>query len=151
MSPTCRDMSAKTRRVTPILARWVRVADTIFSMSFGVDYMPYEWNRIIRFFGWWLELFGTKLCMLAISYCRFWDCISIFFVHLSTDSVIPGAKGGTSIFSDGFFAVQSNAFIRIHISRWFCWMGHYRSYSFCHRHSMSLLRLIVTEFFGQTS
>jgi hypothetical protein len=33
MSPTCRDMSAKTRRVAPILARWVRVADTKLKMS----------------------------------------------------------------------------------------------------------------------
>ena len=33
MSPTCRDMSPTTHRVAPILARWVRVADTIFSMS----------------------------------------------------------------------------------------------------------------------
>ena len=31
--PTCRDMSPTTHRVAPILARWVRVADTIFSMS----------------------------------------------------------------------------------------------------------------------
>ena len=37
--------------------------------------------------------------MWAISYCHFWDCISFFFVHFSTDSFIPGAKGGTSIFS----------------------------------------------------
>ncbi len=27
----------------------------------------------------------------------------MFFVHLSTDSFIPGAKGGTSCFSDGYF------------------------------------------------
>ncbi len=33
MLPTCRDMSAKTRRVAPILARWVRVADTKLKMS----------------------------------------------------------------------------------------------------------------------
>ena len=33
MSPTCRDMSATTQRVAPILARWVRVADTKFKMS----------------------------------------------------------------------------------------------------------------------
>ena len=25
----------------------------------GVDYMPYGSNRIIRFFGWWLEFFRT--------------------------------------------------------------------------------------------
>jgi hypothetical protein len=79
--------------------------------------MPYGSNRIIRFCGWWLEFFGTKLYMWAISYCHFRDCILFFFVHLSTDSFIPGAKGGTSIFSDlFFFAVPSNAFIRIHIS-----------------------------------
>jgi hypothetical protein len=53
--------------------------------------MPLESNQIIRFCGWWLELFSTKLYMWAISYCHFWDCISIFFVHLSTDSFIPGA------------------------------------------------------------
>jgi hypothetical protein len=33
MSPTCRDMSATTQRVAPILARWVHVADTKFKMS----------------------------------------------------------------------------------------------------------------------
>ncbi len=33
MSPTCRDMLAMTQRVAPILARWVRVADTKFKMS----------------------------------------------------------------------------------------------------------------------
>ncbi len=33
MLPTCRDMSAMTQRVTPILARWVRVADKKFKMS----------------------------------------------------------------------------------------------------------------------
>jgi len=33
MSPTCRNMSPTTHRVAPILAKWVRVADTIFSMS----------------------------------------------------------------------------------------------------------------------
>ena len=32
MLPTCRDMSAKTRRVAPILARWVLVADTKLKM-----------------------------------------------------------------------------------------------------------------------
>ena len=68
----------------------------------GVDYMPSGSNRIIRFCGWWLEFFGTKLYMWAISYCRFWDCILYFSVHFSTDSFIPGAKGGTSIFSDFF-------------------------------------------------
>jgi hypothetical protein len=25
----------------------------------GVDYMPYGSNRIIHFFGWWLEFFST--------------------------------------------------------------------------------------------
>ena len=118
----------------------------------GVDYMPFDWNRIIRFCGWWLELFGTKLCMLAISYCRFWDCISIFFVHLSTDSVIPGAKGGTSIFLDlGIFCCSFHRFYANSHNLLIFLMGHYWSYLFCHRHSMSLLRLIVTEFFGQTS
>ena len=33
MSPTCRAMSATTLRVAPILARWVRVADTKLKMS----------------------------------------------------------------------------------------------------------------------
>ena len=33
MSPTCRDVSATTQRVAPILARWVRVADTKYKMS----------------------------------------------------------------------------------------------------------------------
>jgi len=32
MSPTCRDMSATTQRVAPILARWVRVADTKYDV-----------------------------------------------------------------------------------------------------------------------
>ena len=80
---------------------FVRVSLALKAQAyFGVDYMPYRWNRIIRFCGWWLEFFGTKMYMWAIWYCRFWDCISFFFVHLSTDSFIPGAKGGTSTFSD---------------------------------------------------
>ena len=33
MSPTCRDMSARHDCVAPILARWVRVADTKLKMS----------------------------------------------------------------------------------------------------------------------
>jgi hypothetical protein len=33
MSLTCRDMLGTTRRVAPILARWVRVADTKLKMS----------------------------------------------------------------------------------------------------------------------
>jgi hypothetical protein len=33
--------------------------------------MPYGSNRIIRFCGWWLEFFSTKLYMWAISYCHF--------------------------------------------------------------------------------
>jgi hypothetical protein len=33
MLPTCRDMSATTRRVAPILVRWVRVADTKLFVS----------------------------------------------------------------------------------------------------------------------
>jgi hypothetical protein len=71
-----------------------------------------------------------------------------FFIHLSTDSVIPGAKGATSIFfRQVFFAVHSIAFIRIHISRWFCSMGHDWSYSLCDWHLMSLLRLIITSNF----
>ena len=57
--------------------------------------MQHGSNCIIHFCGWWLEFFRTKLYMWAISYCHFWDCISIFFVHLCTDSFIPGAKGGT--------------------------------------------------------
>ncbi len=72
--------------------------------------MPSGSNRIIRFCGWWLEFFGTKLYMWAISYCRFLDCILFFFVHLSTDSFIPGAKGGTSIFSDLFFCCSIQRF-----------------------------------------
>jgi hypothetical protein len=32
MSPTCCDMSATTQRVAPIVARWVRVADTKLKM-----------------------------------------------------------------------------------------------------------------------
>ena len=40
--------------------------------------------------GWWL-IVSTKLYIWAISYCHFWDCISVFFVHLSTDSFIPVA------------------------------------------------------------
>jgi hypothetical protein len=67
--------------------------------------MPFDWNRIIRFCGWWLELFGTKLCMLAISYCRFWDCISIFFVHLSTDSVIWGQGRNLHFFRLRYFSL----------------------------------------------
>ena len=37
-------------------------------------------------------------------------CISVFFVHLSTDSFIPEAKGGTLHFFRHFFAVPSNAY-----------------------------------------
>ena len=48
--------------------------------------MPYGSNRIIRFCGWWLDFFGTKLYMWAISYCHFWYCILFFSVHLSSDS-----------------------------------------------------------------
>ena len=50
--------------------------------------------------------------MLVISYWRFRDCISIFLVHLSTDSVIPGAKGGTSIFLD--FGISRCSFDRFY-------------------------------------
>ena len=38
------------------------------TLTIGVDYL----NEIVfRFCGWWLELFGAKLYMWAISYCRF--------------------------------------------------------------------------------
>jgi hypothetical protein len=58
--------------------------------------MPHGSNCIIHFCGWCLEFFRTKLYyMWAISYCHFWDCISVYIVHLSTNSFIPGAKGGT--------------------------------------------------------
>ena len=65
--------------------------ENCFSLFLGVDNMQHRSNRIIRFCGWWLEFFSTKLYMWAISYCHFWDCISVFFVHFSTNSFIPGA------------------------------------------------------------
>jgi hypothetical protein len=113
----------------------VRSQSVRFTLGVDSMCMPYEWNCIIHFCGWCHECFRTKLYMLAISCCHFWDCISVFFVHLSTDSFIPGAKGGTLHFfrREDFFAVPSNAFIQIHISRWFCSMGHSWSYSLCDR------------------
>jgi len=51
----------------------------------------------------------------------------LFFLSYNIYIRIPlylGLRGGTSIFSDVFCAVRSIVFIRIHISCWFCSMGH---------------------------
>jgi hypothetical protein len=55
MSPTCRDVSATTQRVAPILARWVHVADTKFKMSWQfvsarADILPNFWNSYVEIY-----------------------------------------------------------------------------------------------------
>jgi hypothetical protein len=55
MSPTCRDMSATTQRVAPVLARWVCVADTKFKMSWQfvsarADILPKFRNSYVEIF-----------------------------------------------------------------------------------------------------
>jgi hypothetical protein len=55
MSPTCRNMAATTQRVAPILARWVRVADTKFKMSWQfvsarADILPNFWNSYVEIY-----------------------------------------------------------------------------------------------------
>jgi hypothetical protein len=83
---------------------------------------------------------------VADFYCTF-ETISMFFsyIYLRIPSYL-GLRGEPFIFSNlYFFAVPSNAFIRICISCWFCSMGHSWSYSLCDRHSICPLRLGVTQ------
>jgi hypothetical protein len=76
---------------------------TRHNRGYGVDYMPFEWNRIIRFCGWWLEFFGTRLYMWAISYCHFWDCISFFpYIYLMIPSYW-GPRGEPPFFQTSIF------------------------------------------------
>ena len=90
----------------------------------GVDYMPSGSNRIIRFCGWWLDFFVHN-CTCGRFHTVTFETVSLFFsyIYLRIPSYL-GPRGEPPFFRQVFFAVQSNAFIRIHISRWFCSMGH---------------------------
>ncbi len=55
MLPTCRDMSATTQRVAPIVARWVRVADTKLKMlwqfvSAQADIYQIFWSAYVEIY-----------------------------------------------------------------------------------------------------
>ena len=73
------------------------------------------------------------------------ETVSKFFSYIYLQ--IPSYLGprGEPPFFQLFSLFVSIAFIRIHISRWFCSMGHSWSYSLCDRHSICPLRLGVTQ------
>ena len=78
MSPTCRDMSATTQRVAPILARWVRVADTKFKMSWQfvsarADILPNFRNSYVE----------TYYYGMGVHTHRYPTLISVMFSFLS--------------------------------------------------------------------
>jgi hypothetical protein len=78
MSPTCRDMSATTQRVAPILARWVRVADTKFKMSWQfvsarADILPNFRNSYVE----------TYYYGMGVHTHRYPTLISVIFSFLS--------------------------------------------------------------------
>jgi hypothetical protein len=74
MSPTCRDMSATTQRVAPILARWVRVADTKFKMSWQfvsarANILLNFRNSCVEIYYMVLEYIRTDTVMFSILSC----------------------------------------------------------------------------------
>ena len=76
MLPTCRDMSATTQRVTPILARWVCVADTKFKMSWQfvsarADILPNFWNSYVEiYYGIGVHTHSTVIAPLNAHFCH---------------------------------------------------------------------------------
>jgi hypothetical protein len=81
--------------------------------------------------------FFVQNCTCGRFHTVTFETVSLFisYIYLRIPSYL-GLRGEPFIFSDlDFFAVPSNAFIRIHISHWFCSMGHSWSNSLCDRHT----------------
>jgi hypothetical protein len=72
MSPTCRDMSATTQRVAPILARWVCVADTKFKISWQfvsarADILPNFRNSYVETYYYGMGVHTHRYCHVLLS------------------------------------------------------------------------------------
>jgi len=102
MSPTCRDMSPTTHRVAPILARWVRVADTIFSDVVAVcvgssrhllDFSEFVCRNILWYWGTYAQILSTLISdMFSMPFCHVLQFVMFWRVTTHTHTTPTRTK-----------------------------------------------------------
>ena len=111
MSPTCRDMSATTRRVALILARWVRVADTKLKMSWQFVSARADIYQIFRsayveiYYGMGVHTHrynhtSQRLFLSCSPFCHVIQFVMFWRVTAATPPQHHDRRRGTGVWSD---------------------------------------------------